>query len=201
MQPNGSGLRLTFGFCLRVEECCVGSNPGANQIGLHATSDVNNLDVINSFFHGSHLYAAIVISGGMQVNIQGNVIEGFGGPGACAGHGSWLSCHQKNCLAVASPAQSVRAVLCWTSHPPINSYACTAAAIVINSVVGLTISANYFEGNDENAWQWRTHAGMLTTCTDIVLNGHGPDPGQPDCNAADCWVRASRPANQPAIHS
>ena len=67
-------------FCLRLEECCIGSNPGANLIGLHATSDVNNLDVINSFFHGSHQFAGIVISGGMQVNIQGNVIEGLGGP-------------------------------------------------------------------------------------------------------------------------
>eukprot|EP01052_Picozoa_sp_SAG31_P016889 SAG31_NODE_1136_length_9734_cov_4.139595_2_plen_209_part_00 len=63
-QPNGAGLRLTFGFCLRVEECCIGSNPGANGIGLHATADVNNLDVINSLFHGSHQYAAILISGG-----------------------------------------------------------------------------------------------------------------------------------------
>ena len=36
--------------------------------------------VINSFFHGSHQFAGIVISGGNQVNIQGNVIEGLGGP-------------------------------------------------------------------------------------------------------------------------
>ena len=58
-----AGMRLNFGFCLRIEECCIGSNPGANLIGLHATSDVNNLDVINSFFHGSHQFAAIAISG------------------------------------------------------------------------------------------------------------------------------------------
>ena len=37
--------------------------------------------VVNSFFHGSHQFAGIVISGGNQVNIQGNVIEGLGGPG------------------------------------------------------------------------------------------------------------------------
>ena len=67
-----AGVRLSFGFCLRFEECCIGSNPGANLIGLHATGDVNNLDVINSFFHGSHQFAAILVSGGMQVNIQGD---------------------------------------------------------------------------------------------------------------------------------
>ena len=39
-----AGVRLTFGFCLRLEECSIGSNPGANLIGLHATSAVNNLD-------------------------------------------------------------------------------------------------------------------------------------------------------------
>ena len=43
----------------------------------------------------------------VQVNIQGNVMEGLGGP-----------------------------------------------AIVVNDVLGLTIQANYFEGNDENAWRW-----------------------------------------------
>lgn len=65
-----AGVRVNFGFCLRFEECAIGSNPGANLIGLHATADVNNLDVINSFFHGSHQFAAIAISGGDQVNIQ-----------------------------------------------------------------------------------------------------------------------------------
>ena len=69
-------------------------------------------------------------------------------------------------------------------------------AIVINSVIGLTIAANYFEGNDENAWKWTTAAGSLTTCSDIVLNGHGPDPTQPpnnpgDCNSGDCWENST----------
>ena len=48
-----------------------------------------------------------------------------------------------------------------------------------------------FEGNDENAWQWNTASGPLTTCSDIVLNAHGPDEGQPDCNAADCWANST----------
>jgi hypothetical protein len=101
---NGAGFRLTFGFCLRLIECTIGSNPGASKtschaisrpypytlmqfyetradlIGLHATADINNLDVVDSFFHGSHLFGAIVISGGMQVRLTGNVLEGFGGP-------------------------------------------------------------------------------------------------------------------------
>ena len=113
MQPNGSGLRLTFGFCLRVEECCVGSNPGANQIGLHATSDVNNLDVLNSYFHGSHQYAAIVISGGMQISIQGNVIEGFGGPGAYA---SGVNTHAHLRPLLLCLHTWVRAGGCYCSH-------------------------------------------------------------------------------------
>lgn len=62
-----SGMRLLFGFCLRIEECSIGSNPGANLIGIHAMADINNLDIVNSFFHGSHQFAGIVISGGMQV--------------------------------------------------------------------------------------------------------------------------------------
>lgn len=40
-------------------------------------------------------------------------------------------------------------------------------AIVINDVMGVTITANYFEGNDENAWQWATAGGgtySVTTC-------------------------------------
>ena len=52
----------------------------ADLIGLHATADINNLDVVDSLFHGSHLFGAIVISGGMQVRLTGNVLEGFGGP-------------------------------------------------------------------------------------------------------------------------
>lgn len=39
----GSGMRLLFGFCLRIIECTIGSNPGANFIGIHAMSDINNL--------------------------------------------------------------------------------------------------------------------------------------------------------------
>eukprot|EP01051_Picozoa_sp_SAG22_P019255 SAG22_NODE_3498_length_1680_cov_1.380139_3_plen_195_part_00 len=188
-QPNGAGFRLTFGFCLRLLECCIGSNPGANQIGLHATSDVNNLDVTDSFFHGSHLYAAIVISGGMQVNIQGNVLEGFGGPGACPVH-TPVSC-DRACRHTVSVVSSGTQCHCHCNCRSHHIVIAIVAAIVINSVLGLTISANYFEGDDENAGQWATHAGLLTACTDIVLNGRGPDPGQPDCNAADCWVRRS----------
>ena len=28
-----SGIRLLFGFCNRIEECIIGSNPGSNRIG------------------------------------------------------------------------------------------------------------------------------------------------------------------------
>ena len=33
-----------------------------------AQADINNLDVRDSFFHGSHEYAGLVITGGMQVS-------------------------------------------------------------------------------------------------------------------------------------
>ena len=88
-------------------------------------ADINNLDIVNSFFHGSHQFAGIVISGGMQVNIVGNVMEGLGGP-----------------------------------------------AIVVNDVMGVTIQANYFEGNDENAWQVSTPHLTLTASSQSSPHPH-----------------------------
>ena len=79
----------------------------ADLIGLHATADINNLDVVDSFFHGSHLFGAIVISGGMQVRLTGNVLEGFGGP-AMVINNVYLPAYQSQFCLIASALKSIR---------------------------------------------------------------------------------------------
>ena len=51
-----------------------------------------------------------------------------------------------------------------------------------------------FEGDDENAWEWARggSSGPITTCSTIVLNGHGPDPAYVGkCNCCGCWENST----------
>ena len=70
------GMHIGWGWCNMIED----STFELNYIGLVLNNAVNNVNVINSAFLDNEV--GLYISGGMQMNIEGNVFEGNGGPGA-----------------------------------------------------------------------------------------------------------------------
>jgi hypothetical protein len=67
------GMHIGWGWCNMVEDSYFESN----QIGLVLSNAVNNVNVINSAMLDNEV--GLYISGGMQMNIEGNVFEGNGG--------------------------------------------------------------------------------------------------------------------------
>ena len=75
MYVGGSGLRTERCGHHRIEGC----NLQHCGIGIKAFGEVNSVDILNTIIeHGS--LAGIVVFSGMNMNIQGNCIEGIEGP-------------------------------------------------------------------------------------------------------------------------
>ena len=67
------GLSLGYGWCNYIEGCRF----GGNGVGIHTYNSANNIDVVNCIFEGN-TGIGIYVSGGAQINIEGNVLEGNG---------------------------------------------------------------------------------------------------------------------------
>ena len=67
-------MHIGWGWCNRVEDC----EFELNYIGLVLTNANNNVNVINSAMVDNEV--GMYIGSGLQLNIEGNIIEGNGGP-------------------------------------------------------------------------------------------------------------------------
>jgi hypothetical protein len=74
------GIWLMDGFILQIEDCKVTHNGMA---GIFVVSNDNGIEITNCE-PSSNYGPAIIISGGAQVSVHHNVIEGNGGPGVLA---------------------------------------------------------------------------------------------------------------------
>ena len=71
-----AGLSLGYGWCNRVELCEV----RYNHIGLHTYNMANNIDIVDNIFE-DNTGIGMYLGTGEQMRIEGNVVEGHGGPG------------------------------------------------------------------------------------------------------------------------
>lgn len=69
-----AGMHIGWGYTNRVEDC----EFELNYIGLVLTNANNNVNVLNSAMVDNEV--GMYIGSGLQLNIEGNVIEGNGGP-------------------------------------------------------------------------------------------------------------------------
>ena len=70
-----SSLSIGYGWCNYIDACEFRDNA----IGVHTYNSANNIDIVNSVFEGND-GTGVYASGGAQYNIEGNVLEGNGGP-------------------------------------------------------------------------------------------------------------------------
>ena len=70
-----AGMHIGWGWSNRIEDC----EFELNYIGLVLTNANNNVNVLNSIMVDNEV--GMYIGSGLQLNIEGNVVEGNGGPG------------------------------------------------------------------------------------------------------------------------
>ena len=75
-----AGLRFGYGWINIVEDCRFYGNSGTS---LHMANNINNVNVLNNLFE-TNGGIGIVINGGVQVLVQGNVFESLAGPSVFA---------------------------------------------------------------------------------------------------------------------
>ena len=76
-----SGLYLGYGWVNVIDRCTFNSNGLAS---LHLDNNINAVQVLNSRFEGSNQGVGILVNGGAAVLLEGNCIEGCGGPAVIA---------------------------------------------------------------------------------------------------------------------